>query len=257
MELGLTDKRILVTGASRGIGAAIARSFLKEGAKVCIVSRGSEQLYLTEKKLLAEFNADRILVRECDCGKIESLHALKDSIQAQWGGLDVVIANVGNGRSVSDAIPDDYQWQKTWGNNFDPALYTGRIFLPLLRDSKGCLLFISSITGLESVGAPVDYSTSKAAIIALAKNMSRKLAQEVRVNVVAPGNVWFHGGEWDDKKKTDPERVEKLIETTVPMNRFGTPEEIANAVVFLCSERASFITGSTLVIDGGQTGGVF
>ena len=110
---------------------------------------------------------------------------------------------------------------------------------------------------MEAFGAPVDYSTAKSAVSALAKNMARKLAQEVRVNVLAPGNVYFPGGSWDEKIKQDADRVETIIQSTVPMNRFGTPEEMADAVLFLCSERAKFITGSTLVVDGGQTVGVF
>ena len=87
--------------------------------------------------------------------------------------------------------------------------------------------------------------------------MARKLGGEIRVNVVAPGNVMFEGGSWDIKKQSDPERINEIIQTTVPMDRFAKPDEIADAVVFLCSERASFITGSVLVVDGGQTVGIF
>jgi 3-oxoacyl-[acyl-carrier protein] reductase len=126
----------------------------------------------------------------------------------------------------------------------------------MLRQSKGCLLLISSIAGMQVVGAPTDYSTAKAAVIALAKNMASKLAQEVRINILAPGNVYFAGGSWDEKSKKEPDVVEKFIQSTVPMNRFGSPEEIADAAVFLCSERAKFITGSVLTVDGGQTVGV-
>ena len=127
--------------------------------------------------------------------------------------------------------------------------------MPMLRDSKGSLLFISSIAGIEAFGAPVDYSTSKTAIISFAKNVSRKLAKEVRVNVIAPGNIWFSNGSWDKKMKTDKKQVDKIL-SSVPMERFGTPKEIGDAAAFLCSERAEFITGSTLVIDGGQTVGI-
>jgi 3-oxoacyl-[acyl-carrier protein] reductase len=158
---------------------------------------------------------------------------------------------------VSDALPDDEQWQKTWKSNFESALQTARTFLPMLKKSKGCLLFVSSIAGIEAFGAPTDYSTAKSAIIALAKSMARKLASDnVRVNVVAPGNVYFKGGSWDDKIQKDKYRVDEIIKSTVPMNRFSIPQEIADSVVFLCSDRASFITGATLVIDGGQTVGI-
>jgi len=147
--------------------------------------------------------------------------------------------------------------KKTWNSNFESALKTARTFLPMLERSKGCLLFISSIAGVEAFGAPTDYSTAKTAIIALAKNMARKLAfNGVRVNVIAPGNVFFKGGTWHDKIRKNENHVSKIIKSTVPMNRFATPQEIADSAVFLCSDRASFITGITLVIDGGQTVGV-
>jgi len=174
-----------------------------------------------------------------------------------WGGIDIVVANVGDGQSVADPLPDDMQWNKTWETNFESSLYTARTFLPMLQESHGCLLFVSSIAAKEAFGAPVDYSTAKSAVTALAKNMARKLARNVRINVIAPGNVLFHGGSWDEKIKQNPQKVEKIIESTVPMNRFGTPEEIADGAVFLCSERAKFITGSVLVVDGGQTVGIF
>ena len=127
----------------------------------------------------------------------------------------------------------------------------------MLKKSQGVLLFVSSIAGVEAFGAPTDYSTAKTAIIALAKNMARKLALSVRVNVIAPGNVYFEGGSWDEKIQQDKKRVDEIIKSTVPMNRFATPQEIADSAVFLCSDRANFITGATLVIDGGQTVGVF
>ena len=257
MDLGLADKRVVVTGASRGIGAAIANGFLAEGSQVCLVSRGSKQLFETQTTLATEYGENRVIADTCDCTDEQALLALGERIHQRWSGVDIVIANIGDGRSVPDALPESAQWQKTWNNNFESALYTARTFLPMLRESKGCLLFVSSITAMEAFGAPVDYSTAKSAVSALAKNMARKLAQEVRVNVLAPGNVYFPGGSWDQKIKQDLERVEQIIESTVPMNRFGTPEEMADAVLFLCSERAKFITGSTLVVDGGQTVGVF
>ena len=110
---------------------------------------------------------------------------------------------------------------------------------------------------MEVIGAPIGYSVSKTAIFSLAKNLSVKLAdKKVRVNVVTPGNVFFSGGEWERKLKENPHKIKKLINTVVPMKRFGTPDEIANAVIFLSSEKASFITGSNIVVDGGQTSGI-
>ena len=257
MNLGLDGKRVLVTGASRGIGASIAEKFLEEGANALIVSRGSEQLFSTEKDLQARYGRGRIRAATCSCTNSASLLNLREQIKQRWHDIDIVVANVGDGRSVPDPLPNDEQWKKTWDNNFESALYTARTFLPMLQQSKGCLLFVSSIAALEAFGAPVDYSTAKSAVVALAKNMARKLAKEVRVNVLALGNVYFLGGSWDEKIKQDADRVDQIIKSTVPMQRFGTPEEMADAAVFLCSERAAFITGSVLVVDGGQTVGVF
>ena len=255
MNLNLNNKKVLITGASTGIGLTVAESFLQEGVKTCLVSRGSKALFENEKKLQDIYGLENSFACKCDCTNIESLNSLKNRVKDKWGSLDIVVVNVGDGRSVSDALPDDEQWQKTWSSNFESALQTARTFLPMLEESKGCLLFVSSIAGIEAFGAPTDYSTAKTAIIALAKNMARKLAPDVRVNVIAPGNVYFEGGSWDEKIKQDKKRVDEIIKSTVPMNRFATPQEVAGSVVFLCSDKASFITGATLVIDGGQTVG--
>jgi 3-oxoacyl-[acyl-carrier protein] reductase len=256
VNLQLSGKKILVTGSSQGIGAAIAIAFLDEGADVVIVSRGEEKLSVLASELQSKYGESRVIHTTCDCSDTESLEGLRRFIISEWGRLDIVVANVGDGKSVPEAIPSDEEWVRTWNSNFESALQTSRVFVPELKKSKGNLLFISSITALEAFGAPVDYSTAKTAVVAFAKNIARKLAKEVRVNVLAPGNVNFPGSSWDKKIKSDPERIKILIENTVPMNRFGTPEEIADAAVFLCSEKANFITGSVLVIDGGQTVGV-
>ena len=258
MNLELEGKKVLITGASRGIGASIAYRFLEEGSDVIIVSRGSDALFTTEKKLQNEFGKYKVIAEKCDCTDQASIDNLKNKITSSVGSLDILVNNVGDGQSVSDALPSDEQWQSIWNSNFESALQTARTFLPMLEKSKGCLLFISSIAGIEAFGAPTDYSTAKSAIIALAKNMARKLASDnIRVNVIAPGNVYFEGGSWDEKIQQDKKRVDEIIKSTVPMNRFAIPQEIADSAVFLCSDRASFITGTTLVIDGGQTVGVF
>ncbi len=256
MNLGLEEKRVLVTGGSRGIGYAIAEQFAQEGASVIIVSRNIDQLKDAAEKLKSGGN-ERIWYECCDCASSHSLLQLRDLILRKYDGIDIVVANVGDGRSVSDPIPNEEHWRNLWSVNFETSLQTARTFLPVLERANGVLLFISSIAGLEALGAPVDYSTAKSALISFSKNLARKVAEKVRVNVIAPGNVLFPGGSWDVKIKQDPERVEKLISATVPMQRFGTPEEIASAALFLCSDKASFITGSVLVVDGGQTVGIY
>ncbi len=257
MNLGLKGKKVLVTGASRGIGKAIAKGFLEEEALVCISSRRSKNLLLAEKKLSSKFGKDFVYAHQCDFTNLNEVIKLRSNIKKQFNQLDIVIANVGDGRSEQGTLPEKKQWEKIWKANFDTAIHTARTFLPMLEETKGNLLFISSITGLEAFGAPVDYSTAKSALIALSKNMARKIAPKVRINVIAPGNIYFKNGSWDEKIKNDKKRVEELLKKTVPMKRFGKPKDIATAALFLCSEKAEFITGAVLVVDGGQTVGIF
>ena len=134
MNLRLEGKKVRVTGASRGIGASIAIRFLEEGSDVIIVSRGSDELFMTEQSLQNKFGNNRVYAEKCDCLDLISLNSLKNRIENLFGRLDIVVNNIGDGRSVSDALPDNEQWSKTWNNNFESALLTTRIFLPLLRD---------------------------------------------------------------------------------------------------------------------------
>lgn len=253
MNLGLADKRVLISGGSRGIGLAIAEAFLQEGARVVLLARTPKSLQEAGDRLSAEHGKGRVLSFSMDSADASDwLHALKQ-IKLDWGGLDIVVANVGNGRSVPDALPQAKQFARVWRANFTTSEVTARATLPLLVDSGGCLLFVSSIVGLEAIEAPTDYSVAKTAVVALSKQLARKLAPKVRVNCLAPGNVYFPGGTWEAKIQADPKRVKAMIDATVPMKRFGTPQEMADAAVFLCSGRACFITGACLVVDGGQT----
>lgn len=257
MDLGLKDKRVLITGASRGIGLAMAEGFLREGARVALLARTVSALTEAASQLAAAHGANRVLAIPTDCADAEAWPEALAHISAAWGGLDVVVANVGDGRSVPAPLPGAADFARSWRTNFVAAEQTARATLPLLETSGGCLLFVSSIAGLEAIGAPTDYSVAKSALLALSKQLARKLAPRVRVNCLAPGNVHFPGGSWDEKIQADAQRVARLIEATVPMRRFGTAEEMADATLFLCSDRARFITGTCLVVDGGQTVSIF
>ncbi|MDF3820149.1 SDR family NAD(P)-dependent oxidoreductase [Leptospira sp. 96542] len=255
MELNLNNKRIVVTGASRGIGRSIAECFLKEGARVALFARTESALNDIRNSFIGKYPEANFMTIACDVTDSKSFNESIIKLKDIWFGIDILVANVGNGRSVPDPLPGSQLFDNVFNVNFKSAENVVRELIPYLVQTQGNIIFISSIAGLEAFGAPTDYSVAKAAIIALSKNLARKLAPRVRVNCIAPGNVYFPGGSWDEKIQKDPEQIQKLIESTVPMKRFGTPEEIADLVLFLSSERASFITGSCIVIDGGQTVG--
>jgi len=253
LNLGLNGKRVLIGGASRGIGLAIATAFLHEGARVALMARTAASLNASARQLAAEHGAERVLAVAGDCADAAAWPGVMTRLNAAWGGLDIAVANAGSGRGRAEALPDGAHFAAGWRENFMTAEETARAALPLLEVSGGCLLFISSIAGLEAIGAPTEYSVAKSAVVALAKQLARKLAPRVRVNCIAPGNILFDGGSWAEKIAADAARIERLIQTTVPLQRFGNPAEIADAALFLCSERAAFITGACLVADGGQT----
>jgi 3-oxoacyl-[acyl-carrier protein] reductase len=253
LDLKLENKRVLITGSTRGIGLAIAEHFLGENCNVAITGRNSEILKIVQKKLSSRY-PERVLGLTCDFKVQERVIELEHAIMMAWGGLDILVVNVGNGISLPDPIPPNENFETVMRVNFDSVVYTARTFLPLIRKTSGNILFISSIAGLEAIGAPVDYSVAKSAVISFAKNLSRKVAiDRVRVNCIAPGNIFFKDGRWEELIKENPEKVEQMLEISVPMKRFGTPEEIADAALYLCSERASFVTGAILTVDGGQT----
>lgn len=254
MNLALRTKRVLVTGSSRGIGLAIARAFLGEGAGVLLTARTKNALDTARESLKKEFPQQEILSAVCDFTSRARVHALSERVRKEWMGLDVLVCNVGSGKSLPDAVPPAPHFDRVFALNFGSAVNATRAFYALLKKNKGNILFVSSIAGIEAFGAPVDYSTAKTALLAFAKNIARKSAADgIRVNAVAPGNIFFEGSTWDEKMKADPGDVERLIHATVPMRKFGTLGDVADAALFLCSDRAAFITGACLIVDGGQT----
>ena len=256
MDLYLKKKIVLISGSSKGIGLAIASNFLEEGSTVILTGRKKKSLLVSHNYLSKKYQNKQLHSEVVDFTNEKSVERLKNKIIKKFKKIDIVVANVGSGKGYDLSILNKKKWIKSWDLNFNSALNTSRVFLPLLEKSKGSLLYISSIAGLEVIGAPVEYSTAKFALIALAKNLSKKYSKNVRINVIAPGNIFFKDGTWDKKIKQNSKFVKKLIKETVPMNKFGDPSDISSASVFLCSSKAKFITGSVLVIDGGQTSAI-
>ena len=178
---------------------------------------------------------------------------IKETIN-KWGSIDIIVCNVGSGTSVKPGDENFEEWQKVFLNNFYSAVNVIEAAKNELSKSGGSIVCISSIAGMESTGAPVTYSVSKSALNAYVKNISKPLAKlGIRINAVIPGNIIFEGSVWTKKLSENPQDVEKMLKNEVAMQRFGKPQEIANFVAFLCSEKSSFATGSLFVVDGGQT----
>jgi 3-oxoacyl-[acyl-carrier protein] reductase len=254
MDLALADKIVFVAGSSRGIGRGIARVFLGEGAKVVLTGRDSGVL----RTACAELSAGREERVASFCGDLSSTPAIQDSLRQtmdRWGRVDVLVCNIGNGSGRAGWSLSAADWESLFEVNLWSAIRLVEVFLPAMVEARGgVILFIGSIAGLESLGAPLPYSAAKAALEKYAKDLARQVAGHgIRVNTIAPGNVVFPGGSWQRRLDRDPAGVASMIAREVPLARFGEPEEIGAAAAFLASGRASFITGACLVADGGQT----
>lgn len=255
MDLGLSGKVAFVAGSSRGIGRAIARAFLAEGSRVVITGRRPEPLTETMVAFEREFSPECVLAIPGDLSQPETITEALASIRARWGSIDCLVANVGSGTAKPGWDLAETDWQAVFEVNFWTSRRLAEAVLPELTQARrGSIIFIASIAGVESVSAPLSYSAAKAALVNYSKDLARQVGPcNVRVNCVAPGNILFPGGSWEKKLAERPEHFRRYIETEVPLQRFGRPEEIADLVVFLSSDRAAFITGACVVADGGQT----
>lgn len=257
MDLKLADKVVCVTGSSRGIGRAIAEAFLEEGARVVLTGRDGDRLNVTAAMLRTRWGTDRLLQFPGDLTEAEVIRRCIDEIRSQWGRLDVLVANLGTGRGRMGWALHHEDWANLLGTNLIAASSMVTHAVPLMRQGGGgSVTLIASLAGLECLPAPIPYTSAKAGLIAFGKALSRELAADhIRVNVVAPGNIFFSDGVWDHKQREDPHATEGYLKSEVPMRRFGSAEEVADTVAFVSSARAAFITGACIVVDGGQSRG--
>lgn len=251
MDLGLKNAKVLVTGSTKGIGRAIAETFAAEGASVGICARSQEDVEKTIAALKAK--GASAYGRSADVSNAKALKSWVDDTAAQLGGIDVVVANV----SALSIGPDDESWEREFATDMMGTVRLVNAAMPYLEKSKaGAIVTISSVSGREIDFASGPYGTFKAAIIHYTQGLAYQLAGKgIRANSVSPGNTYFEGGVWNSIKDNNPELYKSALALN-PTGRMGTPQEVANAVVFLASGAASFITGTNLVVDGALTRGV-
>jgi len=247
MDLGLAGKGVIVTGGSKGIGRSTALAFAREGAAVAICARGAEALERTAGELRAL--GGKVHAASCDVADAASLEVFLDGARNALGAVHVLVNNT-SGFGLSD---DPAGWQKGFDVDVMATVRaTWKVVPWIVEAGGGAILNVSSIAGLKA-GMSAPYGAVKAAMINHAANAASKLASKgIRVNAVAPGAVEFPGGSWDAIRQMNPKMYEG-VKSRNPFKRLGTPEEIADVVVFLCSDAARWITGQTIVLDGGDS----
>jgi len=246
MAFDFDGKRAIVCGGSRGIGRSIALGFAKAGAAVSICARGVETLEATRAEI-ARFG-HRAHAAVCDLGDSAATRRYIAEAADELGGIDVLVNNA-SGFGNSD---DEAGWDPSFAIDMMAIVHASQAALPSLKASKGTIVNTSSISALRPAARQPPYGAIKAAVIHYTSTQAAMYARDgIRVNGVAPGSIEFPGGVWARRKTEDPDLYNRILRS-IPFGRLGYPEEVANVVLFLASPLASWVTGHTVVVDGGQ-----
>lgn len=255
MDLTLTDKVAIVTGSSRGLGLAAATALAAEGCRVTLCARSAPGLEAAAALVRARAGAaDRVLTVTADLGQLAGIEAVVGRTADVFGGVDILVNNVGVARGTDLLRTTDAEWQEALDHTLFPAVRASRLVVPYMQArGGGAIVIIASIFGREA-GGRVAYNAVKAAEISLAKSMALQLASSnIRVNSVSPGSILFEGGSWWKRQQEDPAAIAEFVNRELPFARFGRPEEVGDVVAFLASPRASWISGTSVVVDGCQS----
>ncbi|PLS02406.1 SDR family NAD(P)-dependent oxidoreductase [Neobacillus cucumis] len=249
MDLQLHGKNVLITGGSKGIGKAIAKAFVEEGANVLITARQMEALEMTKQEI-----GERVSIFQADITNADEREEMFQSVIEQYGNIDILINNAGgsNGGNASETEMDLFYHAMEL--NYFSAVHLSKLAVEnMKKQGTGSIINITSVYGRES-GGKVTYNNAKSALISFTKSLADEvIPYGIRVNGIAPGSILHETGNWKKRLDADPEGIKEFVKKDIPAGRFGTPEEIANVAVFLASEKASWIVGATINVDGGQS----
>jgi 3-oxoacyl-[acyl-carrier protein] reductase len=253
MDLELTGKRALITGATRGIGRAIAERLAAEGCSIAICARDGGAVEDAAAEL-ARAHGVTVHSEAVDVTDAAALEAFVAGAAGALGGLDLLVANAGGsaaGERLDDAGAD--AWRTTLDLNVVHAAVAARAATaPMRAAGGGAMVFVASISGTRPQPR-AQYAAAKAAEIHLAASLARELGPDgIRVNALSPGSILFPGGGWDNRRRNDTEAFEAWVRDEFPLGRLGRAEEVADVACFLLSARASWISGANVVVDGAQ-----
>lgn len=249
MDLQLQGKNVLITGGSKGIGKAIAEVFVSEGANVSIAARGIEFLEKAKVEL-----GGNVSIFPADLTVAEEREKLIRSYVEKMGTLDCLVNNAGGSNGGSAIETDMNLFYEAMELNYFSAVHLSKLAVENMKKfGRGSIINITSVYGRES-GGKVTYNNAKAALISFTKALADEvISKGIRVNSVAPGSILHETGNWIKRVREDPEGMKEFVKNDIPAGRFGTPEEIANVVAFLASDKASWIVGASINVDGGQS----
>jgi len=247
MDLNLKGKSVLITGGSRGIGKGIAKAFIEEGARVGVAARNESELLLVKKEL-------GVQIYQSDLSQYENRKQLMKEFVQDFEGIDILVNNMGAsyGDKVLDTAPSVFM--QAMETNFIASVHLCQLSSKyMIENKKGIMINISSIYGKEA-GGLASYNASKAALISFTKAFSTEVIQKgIRVIGIAPGAIYHPNEVWKNRLAQDSHFLENYARDKIPAGRLGTTEEIGNVAVFLASDKASWIVGTTISVDGGQS----